>query len=171
MSNTANLCPCGNPVSYSTCCEPIIKKSKKPETAEALLRARYTSFVKGEIDFIIKSHHTKTVGDINKEEVEDWSKNSEWLGLKILQKEAGEAQDSTGKIVFHAQFKENKPEAKVSDHYELAQFEKEAGEWKFLDAQGLKSGPFVREAPKTGRNDPCTCGSGKKFKKCCGLAA
>jgi uncharacterized protein len=23
-------------------------------------------------------------------------------------------------------------------------------------------------APKTGRNDPCPCGSGKKFKKCCG---
>lgn len=27
---------------------------------------------------------------------------------------------------------------------------------------------FVREAPKVGRNDPCPCGSGKKFKKCCG---
>ncbi|GGC10222.1 hypothetical protein GCM10007205_19120 [Oxalicibacterium flavum] len=27
-----------------------------------------------------------------------------------------------------------------------------------------------RDAPKTGRNDPCTCGSGKKFKKCCGAA-
>ncbi len=28
-----------------------------------------------------------------------------------------------------------------------------------------------REQPKIGRNDPCPCGSGKKFKKCCGLAA
>ncbi len=28
--------------------------------------------------------------------------------------------------------------------------------------------PYVRAAPKVGRNDPCTCGSGKKFKKCCG---
>ena len=28
--------------------------------------------------------------------------------------------------------------------------------------------PVVRDAPKTGRNDPCPCGSGKKFKKCCG---
>ncbi len=28
--------------------------------------------------------------------------------------------------------------------------------------------PFVRDTPKVGRNDPCTCGSGKKFKKCCG---
>ena len=29
--------------------------------------------------------------------------------------------------------------------------------------------PIVRDAPKVGRNDPCTCGSQKKFKKCCGL--
>jgi hypothetical protein len=29
------------------------------------------------------------------------------------------------------------------------------------------STPFVREAPKIGRNDPCPCGSGKKYKKCC----
>jgi preprotein translocase subunit SecA len=28
--------------------------------------------------------------------------------------------------------------------------------------------PFKREAPKLGRNDPCHCGSGKKFKKCHG---
>jgi hypothetical protein len=28
--------------------------------------------------------------------------------------------------------------------------------------------PFVREEPKVGRNDPCPCGSGKKYKKCCG---
>lgn len=27
--------------------------------------------------------------------------------------------------------------------------------------------PFVREEPRVGRNDPCPCGSGKKYKKCC----
>ena len=35
-----------------------------------------------------------------------------------------------------------------------------------LSAAG--SNPVVRDAPKTGRNDPCPCGSGKKYKKCCG---
>jgi uncharacterized protein len=29
---------------------------------------------------------------------------------------------------------------------------------------------YVRPDPKVGRNDPCPCGSGKKFKKCCGEA-
>ena len=28
--------------------------------------------------------------------------------------------------------------------------------------------PIHREAAKVGRNDPCPCGSGKKYKKCCG---
>lgn len=36
------------------------------------------------------------------------------------------------------------------------------------DGGGGSHAPIVREAPKTGRNDPCSCGSGKKFKKCCG---
>jgi preprotein translocase subunit SecA len=27
-----------------------------------------------------------------------------------------------------------------------------------------------RDQPKVGRNDPCVCGSGKKYKKCCGAA-
>ena len=43
-----------------------------------------------------------------------------------------------------------------------------------IDSEGFNrygetlAAPFVREQPKVGRNDPCPCGSGKKFKKCCG---
>lgn len=33
---------------------------------------------------------------------------------------------------------------------------------------GLRVGPIVRETPKVGRNEPCPCGSGKKYKKCHG---
>jgi preprotein translocase subunit SecA len=33
---------------------------------------------------------------------------------------------------------------------------------------GAKVKTIVREAPKVGRNDPCPCGSGKKYKKCHG---
>jgi len=32
----------------------------------------------------------------------------------------------------------------------------------------VKQEPVVHQVPKLGRNDPCFCGSGKKFKKCCG---
>ncbi|MRR51576.1 MAG: YecA family protein [Rhodocyclaceae bacterium] len=48
--------------------------------------------------------------------------------------------------------------------------------WRFWHPQHQPSGapvstgsvPLQRSEPKTGRNDPCPCGSGKKFKKCCG---
>ncbi|WP_226912635.1 SEC-C metal-binding domain-containing protein, partial [Halomonas sp. 3D7M] len=36
------------------------------------------------------------------------------------------------------------------------------------DAPGADGRPLRREGPKVGRNDPCSCGSGKKYKQCCG---
>jgi len=36
------------------------------------------------------------------------------------------------------------------------------------DVGGAKKSPFVKKDVVIGRNDPCTCGSGKKYKKCCG---
>ena len=38
-------------------------------------------------------------------------------------------------------------------------------------AAGVSAQPFRRQTVKVGRNDPCPCGSGKKYKKCCGAAA
>jgi preprotein translocase subunit SecA len=62
-------------------------------------------------------------------------------------------------------------------HLNLANFNKDALEaerQRELDKLSLQSGkaeeakPVQREEPKVGRNDDCTCGSGKKYKKCCG---
>ena len=39
------------------------------------------------------------------------------------------------------------------------------------DGEGTKGTPFKREKPKVGRNDPCPCGSGKKYKKCHGASS
>ena len=44
----------------------------------------------------------------------------------------------------------------------------ESGSEVFKKATHKKDESFKREAPKVGRNDPCSCGSGKKYKKCCG---
>jgi uncharacterized protein YecA (UPF0149 family) len=39
------------------------------------------------------------------------------------------------------------------------------------DGEAQSRKPIEREEPKVGRNDPCPCGSGKKYKKCCGAKA
>lgn len=163
MSDT-NLCPCGSQNSVETCCLPVIQEKKQPSTAEELLRARYTAFTRGDVDFILASHHSSTRDSVKREEIEEWSKQSEWLGLKIVQVEDGKAEDESGTIVFGAQYKS---EGKTHEHWEKSTFEKDKGIWKFLDAQGVQMGTYRRAEPKVGRNDPCACGSGKKFKKCC----
>lgn len=166
MTDT-QLCPCGSERKLAECCLPLLQGKERARTAEQLLRSRYTAFVRGDVDYIVHTHHSRTRDQIKREEVEEWSKNSQWLGLKILQKEAGEAGDEKGAIAFHAQYQDRASE-KPTDHFEYALFEKEGGEWRFADAHPLKTGPVRREEPKIGRNDPCPCGSGKKHKKCCG---
>ena len=42
------------------------------------------------------------------------------------------------------------------------------GAWRFSDGKIVGPEPKRREEPKVGRNDPCPCGSGKKYKQCCG---
>ena len=164
MSTQAAVCPCGSEKTYARCCEPVIRGNVKPESAEDLLRSRYSAFVKHEIEYIFDSHHPRTRNTLVRKEVEDWSRDSEWQSLKVLEKEAGEADDEKGTIVFHAEYT---LDGKKNDHYEKSFFEKDAGDWKFVDAHGIQTGPFVRGEPKVGRNDPCPCGSGKKLKKCC----
>jgi SEC-C motif-containing protein len=164
VTSTQN-CPCGSEKTLAQCCQPYISGKSKPKTAEALLRARYTAFTLGETDYIVNTHHTKTRKDVDRKEIESWSKNSKWEGLEILQIEAGTESDKEGKIVFHAKYRG--PDKKMVDHWEQSLFEKEGNEWRFMDAQGVKPAPIQRDPSKQGRNDPCACGSGKKFKKCC----
>ena len=54
--------------------------------------------------------------------------------------------------------------------YSLEQWETVLGEEKMVEiAKEYKQSKTVRRAtPKIGRNDPCPCGSGKKYKHCCG---
>jgi len=54
------------------------------------------------------------------------------------------------------------------NHHERSVFRRENGDWRFVDGDFVAEKPIEREEPKVGRNDPCPCGSGKKYKKCCG---
>ena len=54
-------------------------------------------------------------------------------------------------------------------HAQSAALSQGAGSEVPSDSSGTEKAPtFVREQPKVGRNEPCSCGSGKKYKQCCG---
>lgn len=139
------------------------------------MRARYTAHVLGDIGFIRDTLAPKARKDFNEKEVREWALESEWRGLEVIGAQGNE-------VEFVAKYKP-KGEEKGFEHHEVATFVKDAktGQWLFVDGDAHvhqegeghhdhheRQEPIVREGPKTGRNDPCTCGSGKKFKKCCG---
>lgn len=156
-------CPCGTGKNYSDCCEPFVAGKKKAPTAEALMRSRYTAFAVGQLDHVERTHHAGTRKDLDMEGVKSWALNSDWLGLEILGTEQGQEKDSTGKVEFKCQFVFN---GATQTHHELSTFQKEDGEWFFVDGV-MRNNTVRRSEPKIGRNDPCSCGSGKKAKKCC----
>jgi SEC-C motif-containing protein len=159
------LCPCGSKKSYSDCCEPLISGARVAQSAEALMRSRYSAYVRHEIDYIYDTLHPEKRQGFNREESEDWSRRANWTGLEILRTEKGSPEDQTGTVEFIARFRQKD---KPVQHHEVAEFVKKEDRWYFWDGQAPKPVQSIRKGPKIGRNDPCTCGSGKKYKKCCG---
>ena len=100
----------------------------------------------------------------SRQATENWSKESEWQGLEILKTTKGGESDTTGTVEFKAHYMVDRAR---HTHHELSRFEKKDGLWIFTEGQEINR-PVIRDEPKVGRNDPCPCGSGKKYKKCCG---
>lgn len=164
-------CPCGTKNEFDQCCGPYLKGEKRPTTAEELMRSRYCAFTKGDVDYIRKTLAPESRDDFDENAVRDWATKSKWLGLEIKRTEAGQAADEKGVVEFVARYAAN---GQNFEHHEISDFRKDpaSGQWYFVDGQMVEAGErttVVRESPKVGRNDPCTCGSGKKYKKCCGL--
>jgi len=168
-------CPCLSTKSYADCCEPYISGKRLAPTPEALMRARYSAYVKVEMPFLKDTLAPESRTSYSEKDAREWAQNSEWLGLKIT-----EAKGDTVEFVVKYKPDKDKADAKVLEHHEISKFKKTGDRWFFVDGQstvneeGQEPGqyekvltPIVREAPKIGRNDPCACGSGKKSKKCC----
>ena len=158
-------CPCGSGLAYADCCRPAIKGERPAETAEALMRSRYAAYVKVETDYIFETTHPKHREGYDAAGTKEWAESAEWEGLDIVSVKDGGSADTTGEVEFRARFSEQ-GEPKV--HHERALFKKEKAGWFFTDGKAVTRQPIVRSAPKIGRNDPCSCGSGQKYKKCCG---
>ncbi len=160
-----DLCPCASGRNYGACCGPVIAGAAKAETAEALMRARYTAYATQNMDFLYLSGGPEVRASFDRNMCMEWSKSAEWQGLEVIATERGGAGDSDGIVEFKANYSVN---GKPCLHHETAKFERIDGEWRFIDGDIEGQTPLRRSAPKIGRNDPCPCGSGKKYKKCCG---
>ncbi len=160
-----SVCPCGSEKEYESCCEVYHLGTKKPETAELLMRARYSAFVKKQINFIGDTH-TPGTEDFDLNEATQWAETSTWKGLSILNTKQGTQEHDTGVVEFRALYADQ--DGKDYLHHEISNFKKIDNTWYYDEGQIVGTGPIKRATPKVGRNEPCPCESGKKFKKCCG---
>ena len=158
-------CCCGSGREMDVCCGPILEGTKPAETAEALMRARYSAFVTKQAEFLHNSLHPDHRDDHDIAATRRWADRSQWLGLKVLEVKAGGQDDEEGTVEFIATYKDHDL---VKPHHEISSFRKLDGIWYFVDGKLVPPVTEVRTQPKVGRNDPCPCGSGKKYKKCCG---
>ncbi len=140
-------------------------------TAEKLMRSRYSAYALGNIEHVIATHDPETRHLIDRAAATAWSEQSTWLGLDVRSTEAGGEADAAGVVEFVAKFS---VAGRATTHHERSRFvrkeEDGALRWFYADGETLKAKPVARETPKVGRNEPCPCGSGKKFKKCHGAA-
>jgi SEC-C motif domain protein len=163
MKEMPTICPCGTGLKYAECCQPFHKKESNAPTAEKLMRSRYSAYAVGDIDHIERTNDPAGRESFDRESSTTWSKTSKWLGLEIVSTKEGQATDQSGEVEFNARYER---EGKEHVHYEVGLFTRIDSVWYYKDAKNL-NGTIRRTEPKVGRNDPCSCGSGKKYKKCC----
>lgn len=168
-----SLCPCQSNIDYEQCCKQLHDGIALAETPEQLMRSRYCAFVMQKTEYILLTHSAQTRHDVSLDSIKQWNQQCDWLALDIVTKPANKNQH---KVEFIAWYK---ADGKITYHHELSQFFKQEIDGNLADYLQLTndeqhawyyhSATFPNaKISLPARNDACICGSGKKFKKCCG---
>ncbi|MBF0373370.1 MAG: SEC-C domain-containing protein [Alphaproteobacteria bacterium] len=153
-------CPCGSGQSLDTCCGPILDGGPAP-SPEALMRSRYSALALRRVEHLVETLTPEAREQFDRAQAETMITQAEWSGLDIR---AVEGDDQRASVEFLARFTVR---GEARSHHERAAFRFEDGRWLCAGGTINPKGP-PRHVEKVGRNDPCPCGSGAKFKKCCG---
>lgn len=146
------MCYCGDKLSYEEHCEKYIKGEKIAETPLELMKSRYSAFATNNYKYIYDTYHNET-RDFTLEELKNQD-GSNWMGLEIV-----DFDNEKGIVTFIAKYKSGN---EIFLHKERSKFLMVDGKWYYHSTL-----PFPK-VEKVKPNEPCPCGSGKKYKKCCG---
>ena len=158
--NSSIDCPCGSGTEYSQCCGLFHSDEKHPASAEALMRSRFSAYALDNTAYILSSWGASNRPDDKKLSNE----NLVWQKLEIIDTKKGSLNDIKGIVEFKAYYLNNGEDYLL---HEVSRFTKTNGRWFYVDGVVKKVGKIVRQENQ-GKNAPCPCGSGKKYKRCCG---
>ncbi|OIJ90742.1 hypothetical protein BIV25_31145 [Streptomyces sp. MUSC 14] len=122
---TSRTCPCGLPRSYDACCGRFHQQGAGAPTAEALMRSRYSAFVKGDTGYLLRTWHPRT-----RPERLELDPRMRWTGLEIVDSTDGSAFHTTGTVTFRASYR-------GGALHERSRFERVDGAWVYVDGEFL----------------------------------
>lgn len=146
-------CPCGRG-EYVSCCEPLHLGQQTAQSAEQLMRSRYSAFAKQKIDYLIQTTALRQQYLLDVAAIRDWSVQNTWLQLEIVRVEPKLGKKHAA-VEFKAHFQT--PDGQRHVHHEASIFVQQHGKWYFLDPTVTL--PSLKQS--------CICGSDKKYKQCC----
>ena len=158
-----SLCPCGSNQSFHDCCNQFISGQYQPGSAEQLMRSRYTAYTLADGEYLHRTYHPDYRGDNNPVAIAQNARQVNWKRLEVVTAQ-GEGTDEVGEVEFKAWYEYA---GKLAALHERSQFIQMDGQW-FYTSGDFKHTDEPGGKRKIGRNDACPCGSGKKYKKCCG---
>ncbi|WP_114976277.1 YchJ family protein [Corynebacterium striatum] len=115
-------CPCGLGLSFSQCCGQY-HGGKPAPTAEALMRSRFSAFVTGDEEYLLRTWDP----DTRPERVHLEDNGIRFYRLDIIDTEDGGPLDTTGVVEFEAFYKG----AAVGSQRERSQFRRQDGKWVY----------------------------------------
>lgn len=122
------------------------------------MRSRYSAFAVGNVEYLLATHHPSQQQPNPRAGLLQTVSRTNWIGLQILATRQGAENDTSGWVEFVAAYEEGGVTGRL---HERSEFVRENGRWFYLSGDAKNLAP-----PKLGRNQPCWCGSGKKYKKC-----
>jgi SEC-C motif-containing protein len=120
-------CPCGSGEPFGRCCLPLHVGERRAETAEQLMRARYSAYAVNDIDYVWQTWHPRT----RPEEVTPQA-GLTWTGLEIVDTVDGRTDDASGEVEFHAHYRQNNRRGTL---HERSRFAVRAHRWFYLDGE------------------------------------
>ncbi|MFI7502061.1 YchJ family protein [Streptomyces sp. NPDC049687] len=120
---TTRSCPCGPPQAYEACCGRYHSGGAAAPTAEALMRSRYSAFVRGDAGYLLRTWHPRT-----RPARLELDPGMRWTGLEILATKDGSAFHATGTVEFRASFR-------GGSLHEVSRFERVDGAWVYVDGE------------------------------------
>lgn len=172
-------CPCGSKHSLQLCCLPFISNTKKPQSAEQLMRSRFTAYAIKQFDYVFQTYAQTSRENLTVEELSQDAQSTKWLKLIIHHYWADPNNSKTNEnsepatVEFSAYYLTKNVLFEMREKSRFI-FEQQ---WFYLDGDIIKH----KQLSKVKRNDPCPCftlaesssnkvAKAKKFKNCCGCS-